>query len=230
MVAEVLEHLAPSRGGVFVDCTVGLGGHARALLDAGASRVIGLDRDPTRSHTRARRCATFGERVELVHADYRGFERGARREGYRTRRRRAGGSRRVVDAARRAGPRLQLPAGRAARHADGYDRAVQPRPRCWQPSTRRTLADVIYEFGEERHARRVARAIVAARNDAPIETTGQLADIVRRRFRARGTRGSIRRRGRFRRFASGSIAELEGLDGFLDASRRAARRRAGEWW
>ena len=45
MVAEVLEHLAPSRGGVFVDCTVGLGGHARALLEAGATRVIGIDRD-----------------------------------------------------------------------------------------------------------------------------------------------------------------------------------------
>jgi len=46
MVAQVLAHLEPSRGGVFVDCTVGLGGHARALLEGGASRVIGLDRDP----------------------------------------------------------------------------------------------------------------------------------------------------------------------------------------
>ena len=46
MVAEVLEHLAPSRGGVFVDCTVGLGGHTQAIFDAGATRVIGLDRDP----------------------------------------------------------------------------------------------------------------------------------------------------------------------------------------
>ncbi len=46
MVAEVLEQLAPARGGVFVDCTVGLGGHAQALLAAGASRLIGMDRDP----------------------------------------------------------------------------------------------------------------------------------------------------------------------------------------
>ena len=46
MVAEVLEHLAPARGGVFVDCTVGLAGHATHLLEAGASRLIGLDRDP----------------------------------------------------------------------------------------------------------------------------------------------------------------------------------------
>src|SRR6266705_468973 len=45
MTAEVLEFLRPERGGLFVDCTVGLGGHSRALLEAGASRVIGLDRD-----------------------------------------------------------------------------------------------------------------------------------------------------------------------------------------
>ena len=50
MVAEVIEHLDPSRGGVFVDCTVGLGGHARALLEAGASRLIGFDRDPAAVH------------------------------------------------------------------------------------------------------------------------------------------------------------------------------------
>ena len=43
MVAEVLEHLEPARGGIFVDCTVGMGGHARALLEGGASRLIGCD-------------------------------------------------------------------------------------------------------------------------------------------------------------------------------------------
>ena len=46
MVDEVLEHLAPARGGLFVDCTVGLGGHAVRLLEAGADRLIGFDRDP----------------------------------------------------------------------------------------------------------------------------------------------------------------------------------------
>ena len=45
MTAEVLQYLRPERGGVFVDCTVGLGGHARALLEAGATRLLGLDRD-----------------------------------------------------------------------------------------------------------------------------------------------------------------------------------------
>src|SRR5215208_2760358 len=64
-------HLAPDRGGLFVDCTVGLGGHARALLEAGASRVIGLDRDTDALAIAADSLAGFGDRVELVHADYR---------------------------------------------------------------------------------------------------------------------------------------------------------------
>jgi 16S rRNA (cytosine1402-N4)-methyltransferase len=71
MVAEVLEHLEPSRGGVFVDCTVGLGGHARALLEGGASRLIGLDRDPAAVDAARSALSGFGDRVEVVHADYR---------------------------------------------------------------------------------------------------------------------------------------------------------------
>src|SRR5438552_12858551 len=71
MVAEVLEHLEPSRGGVFVDCTVGLGGHARALLEGGASRLIGLDRDPAAVEAARRALEEFGDRVEVMHADYR---------------------------------------------------------------------------------------------------------------------------------------------------------------
>ena len=71
MVTEVLEHLEPSRGGVFVDCTVGLGGHARALLQGGASRLIGLDRDPAAVEAARSALSEFGERVEVVHSDYR---------------------------------------------------------------------------------------------------------------------------------------------------------------
>src|SRR5256885_10059825 len=71
MVAEALAHLEPSRGGVFVDCTVGLGGHARALLTGGASRLIGLDRDPAAVDAARDALREFGDRVEVVHADYR---------------------------------------------------------------------------------------------------------------------------------------------------------------
>ena len=75
MVAEVLEHLAPGRGGVFVDCTVGLAGHATLLLEAGASRLIGLDRDPGALEIAREKLTRFGDRVELVHTDYRQFTR-----------------------------------------------------------------------------------------------------------------------------------------------------------
>src|ERR687891_1973073 len=81
MVAEVLAHLEPARGGVFVDCTVGLGGHARALLEAGASRVIGLGRDAEALAAARGALARFTDRVELVHADYRTLDEVLRARG-----------------------------------------------------------------------------------------------------------------------------------------------------
>jgi 16S rRNA (cytosine1402-N4)-methyltransferase len=87
----------------------------------------------------------------------------------------------------------------------------------------KTLADVIYEFGEERYARRIARAIVAARATAPIETTGRLADITRR---AVPRRGYMRIDPATRTFQAVRIwvnRELDGLDLFL---RQAAQRLA----
>src|SRR5260221_901082 len=71
MTAEVLHFLRPEQGGLFVDSTVGLGGHARALLEAGATRLIGFDRDPEALAEARGALAEFGDRVELVHADYR---------------------------------------------------------------------------------------------------------------------------------------------------------------
>src|SRR5678815_764191 len=71
MVDEVDTHLEPSRGGVFVDCTIGLGGHARRMLDAGATRVIGIDRDPDALTVARESLRAYGDRVSLVHSDYR---------------------------------------------------------------------------------------------------------------------------------------------------------------
>jgi 16S rRNA (cytosine1402-N4)-methyltransferase len=87
----------------------------------------------------------------------------------------------------------------------------------------RTLADVIYEFGEERHSRRVARAIVAARVQAPIETTGRLADIVRRAIPRKGYSRIDPATRTFQAIRIWVNRELEGLDAFLgDAARRLA--------
>src|SRR6186713_1761316 len=71
MTREVLAYLAPERGGVFVDCTVGLGGHAQALLQAGATRLIGFDRDPAALAVAAQTLEAWRDRVDLVHSDYR---------------------------------------------------------------------------------------------------------------------------------------------------------------
>src|SRR5512134_2232545 len=71
MVDETVALLEPARGGLFVDCTVGPGGHARALLEAGATRVLGLDRDPEALEHARRTLAPWGDRVEFVHADFR---------------------------------------------------------------------------------------------------------------------------------------------------------------
>ena len=222
MVSEVLQHLAPERAGLFVDCTVGLAGHARALLEAGATRLIGLDRDPSAlAHARAT-LAAYGDRVELVHSDYRALEQvlDARNvtqvDGTLAD---LGVSSMQLDAVgrgfsfRRDEPldmRLDTTAGPTAAEA-------------LRDVDEKSLADLIYEFGEERHSRRIARAIVAARKTGAIATTGQLADIVRR---ATPRKGYSRIDPATRTFQAIRIwvnRELEGLDGFLGA---AARRLA----
>src|SRR4030095_1323652 len=71
LASEVIELLEPSRGGLFVDCTVGLGGHARALLTGGATRLLGLDRDAAALAIAAETLTPWRDRVDLVHADYR---------------------------------------------------------------------------------------------------------------------------------------------------------------
>jgi 16S rRNA (cytosine1402-N4)-methyltransferase len=87
----------------------------------------------------------------------------------------------------------------------------------------RTLADVIYEFGEERHSRRIARAIVAARARAPIETTGQLAEIVRRAIPRKGYMRIDPATRTFQAIRIWVNRELEGLDTFVgDAAHRLA--------
>ena len=220
MVGEVLEHLAPARGGVFIDCTVGLAGHAVRLLDAGATRLIGFDRDPGALEIAQEKLARFGDRVELVHTDYREFAR-------------------VLDARGLAGvdgvladlgvSSMQLDSpgrGFSFRRDDPLDMRMDTSagPTAADliaEADERTLADVIYQFGEERHARRVARFLVDARKAGRIGTTGQLADVVRR---AVPRKGFVRIDPATRTFQAIRIwvnRELDGLDAFVsDVARR----------
>jgi len=222
MVAEVLEHLEPSRGGVFVDCTVGLGGHTRALLEGGATRVVGFDRDPAAVDAARLALQAFGERVEVVHADYRRLNAVLDERG-------VGKVDGVLADLGVSSMQLDGPGrGFSFRQDDPLDMRMDTTAgptaaEALRGVDERTLADLIYEFGEERHSRRIARAIVAAREQAPIETTGQLAEIVRRAIPRKGYMRIDPATRTFQALRIWVNGELEGLDGFLtDVARRLA--------
>lgn len=214
MVAEVLEHLAPERGGIFIDCTVGLGGHARALLEAGVSRLIGLDRDPEALSRSRGALAMFGAQVELVHSDYRDLytvldERGVT------------GVDGVLADLGVSSMQLDAPGrGFSFRRDDALDMRMDTSQghtaaEMLATADEQTLADVIYTLGEERHARRVARAILAARSQAPITTTGRFADVVRRAIPRKGYTRIDPATRTFQAIRIWVNRELEGLEDFL---------------
>jgi 16S rRNA (cytosine1402-N4)-methyltransferase len=224
LTAEVVQQLQPGRGGVFVDCTVGPGGHSSALLAAGADRVIGLDRDVAALERAREVLAPWVSRVELVHADFRTIDSVLDRLGVP-----------VVDGALAdlGVSSLQLEgAGRGFSFQRDepldmrMDRTGGPTAADLVGSaTERDLADVIFRYGEERYSRRVARAIVAARQDGPIATTGRLAAIVRRAIPRRGPARIDPATRTFQALRIWVNGELDGLDRFLESAAR--RLRAG---
>src|SRR3954454_11707 len=225
MLPEVVDLLGPARGGVFVDCTVGLGGHSRALLEAGATRVLGLDRDQAALAIARETLAAFGDRVELVHADYRDLGRVLDERGIPA----------VQGALADLGvSSMQLDAdgrGFSFRRDEPLDmRMDQSRGPSAAELLREVdeteLADVIFQFGEERHSRRVARAIVAAGRESPIDTTGRLASIVRRAVPHRGHQRIDPATRTFQALRIWVNRELDGLDQFLVAAARRLRATA----
>jgi 16S rRNA (cytosine1402-N4)-methyltransferase len=224
LTSDVLRYLVPSQRGLIVDCTVGLGGHARALLDAGASRILGLDRDPEALDAARAVLAPYGGRVELVHADYRtlGDVLDAR------------GIDRIDGALADLGvSSLQLDAegrGFSFRRDEPLDMrrdrtAGATAADVVNTTGERELADVIWRFGEERFSRRIARRIVEERARHPITTTGTLGDIVRAAVRARGHQRIDPATRTFQALRIWVNRELDGLDTFLRTA--AGRLRVG---
>ena len=223
LTAEVLEQLRPERGGLFVDCTVGLGGHARALLEAGATRIIGLDRDVD-ALDRARDDAGAVGRSRRARARRLPLaRRRARRRGVP-----------LVDGAladlgvsslqfdapgRGFSFQRDEPLDMRMDRSGGETAADLRRAR----SSEDELADAIFEFGEERFSRRIARAIVDARREAPIDTTGRLAAIVRRAIPRRGFMRIDPATRTFQALRIWVNRELDGLDRFLEAAARRLR-------
>jgi 16S rRNA (cytosine1402-N4)-methyltransferase len=173
-----LRFLAPERGGVFVDATLGLGGHSEALLEASPqAEVVGFDRDPAAIVLASERLARFGGRFRAVHAN---FSELARVAGELKLPPLAG----VVADLGVSSLQFDTPErGFSFRHdapldmrmSDSGETAAELLARLPEAE----IARVIFEYGEERHSRRIARRLVARREQGrSVTTTGELAEVV----------------------------------------------------
>jgi 16S rRNA (cytosine1402-N4)-methyltransferase len=220
LLHETVQHLAPERGGLFVDATLGLGGHSEALLAASPdTRVLGIDRDREALEHARRRLAHFGDRVRFVHANFRELGRVVAEAG-------AAEVSGVLADLGVSSLQFDSPArGFSFRHdapldmrmdADGDEEtAAELLARLPEEE----LARIIFEYGEERHSRRIARRIVERREAGrAVATTGELAELV---ARAVGHKRGERIHPATRTFQALRIAvngELEGLAGFVETA------------
>ncbi|WP_457574198.1 16S rRNA (cytosine(1402)-N(4))-methyltransferase RsmH [Desulfolithobacter sp.] len=178
---EVLAYLQPRSGGVYVDGTLGLGGHAEAILEASSpeGRVIGFEWDQEAAALAAERLARFGDRIRIIPASYAELARQLEEAGELP-----------VDG-------LLLDLGVSSLQLDRPERGFSFRhdaPLDMRMSgdlsltgadlvarlSEEELADVFYRFGEERQARRIARFVVEERKKTKITTTRELAELVAR--------------------------------------------------
>jgi 16S rRNA (cytosine1402-N4)-methyltransferase len=217
LLREVVELLVVKPGGTYVDGTLGEGGHARAILDAAGpdGRLFGIDRDGESLAQAGANLASFGRRCVLIHGTFTetltdGLPGQAEVDGVLMD---LGMSSRQLDDAERGfslmkdGPLdMRMDRSRGITAEELVRDAEQ-----------RELADLLFRCGEEPDARRIAAAIVEAREEAPIRTTGRLADIVARaKGRARGRIHPATRTFQALRIAVNR--ELEDLDAGLVAA------------
>jgi 16S rRNA (cytosine1402-N4)-methyltransferase len=211
LLRECLEILAVRPGGFYVDGTLGLGGHAQAILEASGpdGTLLGVDRDAETLERARARLLPFGDRARLEHRDWRELPARLAQEptapdGVLLD---LGVSSVQLDTAERGfsfradGPldmRMDRSQGKTA--ADLVNELPE-----------KELADLIFQHGEDHAARRIAGAIVATRRKAPLLTTGQLAEAVRKA--ARGPRRGIDPATRtFQALRIAVNRELEGLE------------------
>jgi 16S rRNA (cytosine1402-N4)-methyltransferase len=182
---EVMTLLAPRPGGVYIDGTVGAGGHARGLLDRSApdGRLLGIDQDLQALQIARQALAGYGARVTLVHGSFAQLVTLAHQHGFYP----ADGV--LLD--------IGVSSMQLATAERGLSWMLQgPLDMRMDPGTMETtaadlvntlpeaeLADLLYRYGEERLSRRIARAIVRAR---PLQTTTELADLIARTVGRRG--------------------------------------------
>jgi 16S rRNA (cytosine1402-N4)-methyltransferase len=180
---QAVEMLRPRDGGVYVDATFGAGGYSQAILDSVGTRVIGIDRDRSAISAGFDLVDQSGGRLTLVEDRFSHLAEVCAAQGIRS----VDGvvmdvgvsSMQLDHADRGFSFRLDGPLDMRMGHEDPTAAEVIA------AASEADLANIIYIFGEERHSRKVARAIVTARQQAPITTTRALADIVSRVVRSK---------------------------------------------
>jgi 16S rRNA (cytosine1402-N4)-methyltransferase len=221
LLEEILEHLRPNReDGTLVDATVGLGGHAEGLLDKyPRARLLAIDRDPEALQRSRERLSRFGDRVTLVRGRHESLIEILKQQGIGQ----VSGlladlgvsSMQLDDAARGFSFRFDGPLDmrmdptRGESAADFLARADE-----------RLIAEVIKNYGEERFALSVAKALVARRESGnPVRTTAQLSEVVAGAVKTRepGQNPATRTFQALRIFVNAELEELEqGLSAALD--------------
>jgi 16S rRNA (cytosine1402-N4)-methyltransferase len=209
---EVLDTLALIPGGLYVDGTVGAGGHAQGILKAISpeGKLLGLDRDPAALEIAESRLAEFGNRVVLIHSSYSDLKLHLNNLNWKS-----------VDG-------ILLDLGLSSMQLDNPERGFSFRKSgpldmrfdTSQPfsaadlvneSSKDDLADLIFRYGEERYSRKIADAIIANR---PLEDTQELADIIESAIRNKPSRIHPATR-TFQALRIAVNQELKALEAFL---------------
>lgn len=174
MVGEVMAALKPQAGEVFVDGTFGRGGYSQALLESAACQVYAIDRDPEAVQAARNMAAKYDGRLQIIEGCFGQMDRLLAEQG-------VGGVDGVALDIGVSSPQFDnAERGFSFRFDGPLDmRMSQSGPTAADLANdlaEEDLANLIYRYGEERHSRRIAKAIVKAR---PIERTAQLAEVIR---------------------------------------------------
>jgi 16S rRNA (cytosine1402-N4)-methyltransferase len=220
LLGETIEFLAPQRGGLFVDCTVGLGGHSEAILESSeTTRVIGVDLDPEALQYAKERLARYGERFRAVLGNFREIRAVLDQLGERQAQgilADLGVSSLQFDSPERGFSfRWDAPLDMRMNAASGEETATDLLLKLPEEE----IARVLFEYGEERRSRRIAKWIVEKRDQGtPITTTKALADLVQRAAGHGKSKGIHPATRTFQALRIAVNRELEGLDQFVAAA------------
>jgi 16S rRNA (cytosine1402-N4)-methyltransferase len=192
LLSEVLQWLNPKPGQVFLDCTVGYCGHTEKILEASTPSgiVIGIDLDQRAIDAGKAKLARFGNRADLIQGHFVELKRHLAARGIE----RVQG---VLFDLGVSSPQLDEPARGFSFQSEGpldmrMDQSTgQTAADIVNETKEPDLADMIFQFGEERYSRRIARAIVRARTDRPIMTTSRLASVIESAVPAHYRRGRL---------------------------------------